>query len=306
MIVAAGRGERLLPLTRWLPKPALPVRGLPLIAYSLALLGSAGVTEVVINVHYLPDPLIRAARRWCPEGMTLRFSHESELLLTGGAIRRVADFLRESDPCLILGADMILDLDLTAFLARHRASGRSVSLLLCDDPRSDRFGTIGLDAEGKLRRIADRFDLGGESQAGVYTWLNVVSPAALDSLPDQKVFNHLDDWLAPRAAEHGDVGGEVGSAEDVTWIPVGTPSEYLEANFQDLRLRCLDTNEAARRAGVQLERQWILGARSTVPRPGALERVVVWDDETVPEEFSGHDGVYAGGTFHSCGAGDTG
>ena len=96
----------------------------------------------------------------------------------------------------------------------------------------------------------------------------------------------------------------MGSAEEVTWIPVGTPSEYLEANFQDLRLRCLDTEAAARRAGVQIEPQWILGARATVPRPGALERVVVWDDETLPEGFSGHDGVYAGGSFHACGTGE--
>ena len=302
--MAAGRGERLQPLTRWLPKPAVPVRGIPLIAYPLALLASAGVTEIVINLHHLPEALRRAASEWCPEGVELRFSHEPELLQTGGAIRRVADFLRESDPCLILGGDMILDLDLAGFLERHRSSGRAVSLLLRDDPRSDRFGSIGLDAEGLLRRIAGRFDLGGESQAGVYTWLNVVSASALDSLPDREVFNHLDDWLAPRAVERGDVGGEVGDPRETTWIPVGTPGEYLEANFGPLSLSYLDADAAARRAGVQVQPERILGARSTVPQPDALERVVVWDDEILPSGFSGHDGVYAGGAFHACGAGE--
>ncbi len=96
MIVAAGLGTRLDPLTRLRPKPALPVRGLPLVAYSLALLARHGVTQAVVNVHHLPELLVDAARRHCPAGLELRFSRETELLGTGGGIRRVADFLRES------------------------------------------------------------------------------------------------------------------------------------------------------------------------------------------------------------------
>ena len=76
MIVAAGLGTRLRPLTRLRPKPALPVRGLPLIAYQLALLARHGVSEVIVNVHHLPEVLIEAATRERPPGMTLRFSHK--------------------------------------------------------------------------------------------------------------------------------------------------------------------------------------------------------------------------------------
>ncbi|HEX2485148.1 MAG TPA: sugar phosphate nucleotidyltransferase, partial [Myxococcota bacterium] len=162
MIVGAGLGTRLLPLTRLLPKPALPVRGVPLVAYQLALLASGGVREVVINTHHLPEMLEDAARSWCPNGVTLRFSRERELLGTGGGIRRVADFLRESDPCLLLGGDMLLDADLRALVAWHRAGGHDASLLLREDPRAERFGTIGVDSEGRVRRIASRFDLGSE------------------------------------------------------------------------------------------------------------------------------------------------
>ena len=303
MIVAAGKGERLQPFTRWLPKPAVPVRGLPLVAYPLALLASAGVTEVVINVHHLPDALRAAAERWCPPGLRLHFSHEPHLLHTGGAIKRVASFLRESDPCLIVGGDMILDLDLAGFLARHRETGRAASLLLRDDPRAERFGTIGLDEAGRLRRVAGRFDLGGESRAGVYTWLNVVSPKAFESLPDEEVFSHLDDWLAPRAEVVGDVGGEVGAQDEVTWIPVGTPREYLEANFAAPELGYLDAASVARASGVQVEARHVVGANVTLPPKSELERVVVWDDEVLPEGFQGRDGVFAAGRFHPCAEG---
>jgi NDP-sugar pyrophosphorylase family protein len=91
----------------------------------------------------------------------------------------VADFLRESDPCLLLGGDMLLDVDLAALVARHRARRDAVTLLLRDDPRAESFGSIGADAQGCVRRIGRRFDLGGETQAGLYTWVNVVAARAL-------------------------------------------------------------------------------------------------------------------------------
>jgi len=302
MIVGAGLGTRLRPLTHLLPKPAVPVRGLPLVAYPLAMLASVGVREVVVNTHHLPEALRDACGAHCPDGMELQFSHEESLLHTGGAIRRVMEFLRESDPCLILGGDMILDLDLAGLIERHRASDRAATLLLRDDPRAARFGTIGVDGQGRLRRIAGRFDLGGEQAAGVYTWLNIVSPKAFASLPDREVFNHLDDWLAPRASAVGDVGAEIGSEADTLWIPVGTAEEYLVANFTEPNLRYLDVPARARARGVVLGKDRVIGAGATVPASAELDRVVVWDNERLPEGFRGHDGVFAGGAFHSCGA----
>jgi len=183
MIVAAGLGTRLRPLSELRPKPALPVRGIPLIAYHLQLLAHCGVTETVINVHHLPEVLQAEAERYRPPGMVLRFSVERELLDTGGGIRRVAAFLRESDPSLILGGDMLLDADLAALIARHQARRDSVTMLLRDDPRTRTFGSIGVAGDGSVRRIGGRFDLGGEQAAGIYTWANVVAARAFERLP---------------------------------------------------------------------------------------------------------------------------
>ncbi len=94
MIVAAGLGTRLRPLSELRPKPALPVRGIPLISYPLELLAHHGVTEVMINVHHLPEILIDAAQRSCPAGMTVHFSVEEVIFDTGGGIRRAVEFLR--------------------------------------------------------------------------------------------------------------------------------------------------------------------------------------------------------------------
>ncbi len=303
MIVAAGRGERMRPLSALRPKPALPVRGLPLVAYQLALLAHHGVRDVVINVHHLPEQLEAAARRHCPPGVALRFSREAELLGTGGGIRRVADFLRESDPCLLIGADMILDTDLGALVTRHRARGDAFTMLLADDPRSVRFGSVGIDEKGRVRRIGSRFDLGGERAAGLYVWANAVAPRAFDALPERECFSHLDDWLVPLLADGADdVRGELAAPGACRWQPVGTPAEYLAANLGPQPLSFLDVDAVARAAGTRFDGDLVIGAGATLGAGASLHRVVVWDGERVPAKLRAEDGIFAGGRFLAVGA----
>ena len=152
MILAAGLGTRLRPLSDLLPKPALPVRGVPVIGGLLSLLSAHGFREVLVNLHHLPDRMQRAAEASCPAEVELRFSHEETLLGTGGGIRRAVDFLRGSDVCLVLGGDMLLDLDLTALISAHEERQRRVTLVLRDDPRAGNFGTIGIGEEGSVRK----------------------------------------------------------------------------------------------------------------------------------------------------------
>ena len=301
MIVAAGLGKRLRPLTGLRPKPAVPVRGIPLVAYPLALLARAGVREVAVNVHHLPERLIEACEAWRPAGLALRFSEERELLDTGGGIARVASFLRESDPCLLIGGDMIVDLDIGALLDLHRASGRAVTAVLRRDPRAPEFGTIGVDRTGRMRRIGRRFDLGEEVDSGVYTWLNVVSARAFDSLPAREVFSHLDHWWMPELARgSSEIGAVVLGPEACRWEPVGTLAEYLHASFAlPAALSYFDIDARARAAGVRMLPDLVIGAGAEVPPDARLERAVVWDGERVPAGFAGSDGVFAGGRFHT-------
>lgn len=306
MILAAGLGTRLAPLTDYRPKPVVPVRGIPLLAYGLALLARHGVDEVVINVHHMPEAVEAAARHWAPERLGLHFSNEPELLGTGGGIKAVADFLRGSDPWLLLGGDMLLDFDLTGMVRRHREREDSVSLLLRDDPRGATFGTVGVDEEGRVRRIGRRFDLGGETQSGLYAHATVLSAAALDSLPPARNFGHLDGWIAPRlAAGARDVRGEIAGSGDCVWEPVGTPAEYLAANLAPPKLSYLDADAMAEREGTRFEPDLVIGAGARLGEGVRLERAVVWDGERVPAGLEARDGVFAGGRFHPCGTGES-
>lgn len=301
MILAAGLGTRMRPFSELLPKPVLPVLGLPLVAWPLAWLARHGVTEVVLNLHHRSDALRAAAEAWAPPGLALRFSEEPALLGTGGGIRRAASFLRESDPCIVVSGDMICDLDLGALVARHRAHGDRATIALRSDPRAERFGTIGVDASGRVRRIARRFDLGGERAAGVNVSVYLFAARAFDSLPGREVFNHLDEWLAPElAAGAGDLRGELVPGEALLWEPVGTPAEYLAVNLRRPVVSYFDAVARALALGVRLEPDVVIGADARLGPGVRLRRAVVWGGESVPGGFAGEHGVFAGGRFHPC------
>ncbi len=301
LILAAGLATRMRPLSDLRPKPALPVRGLPVVAYLLRLLEHHGVSEVCLNLHHQPERMRRTAEAYCPAGVHLNFSHEPKLLGTGGGMRRVAEFLAKSDPCLVIAGDMLLDVDLAGLIQRHRERQDRVTLLLRRDSRNESFGTIGVDREGAVRRIGTSSDLGGETDAGVFVGVRVVAREALESLPERDIFEDLRDWLLPQL-EVGEPGirGDLLAPANCTWEPVGTLAEYLQVNFEPTPFSFMDGDALARAGGTRLGPDLIVGAGARVPEGAALERVVVWDGEQVPADTSARDGTFAGGRFVPC------
>ncbi|HUI25985.1 MAG TPA: nucleotidyltransferase family protein [Candidatus Kryptonia bacterium] len=152
MILAAGLGTRLRPLTDHAPKPLLDVGGRPMIAYPLLLLRSAGIAEVLINLHHLGAQIRRALGDGSDYSVRITYSEEDPILDTGGAIKNAEAFLR-GDTFVIANADTIVDLDLPAMLAFHRARGGISTMLLRDDPDVQRYGAIEVDAGDRVRRF---------------------------------------------------------------------------------------------------------------------------------------------------------
>jgi NDP-sugar pyrophosphorylase family protein len=151
MILAAGLGSRLRPLTDQVPKPLLQVGGHPLIAYPLALLRAAGIGSAVINLHHLGDQ-IRAALGTRAYGVDLAYSEEDPLLDTGGAVRAAARWLA-GERFVLLNSDILIDLDLRALCAAHVADGGLATMVLRADPETARYGAIEIDAARRIRRF---------------------------------------------------------------------------------------------------------------------------------------------------------
>src|SRR6476646_10095036 len=123
MILAAGLGTRLRPLTNRWPKPALPLLGQPLFRYNLAVLKRAGVTGVGINTHHLPQVMRATAEAEANRaGLSFEAIHEPEIQGTGGGIRGLRNFLRD-DTFVVFNGDILFALDLPPILDAHRKSG---------------------------------------------------------------------------------------------------------------------------------------------------------------------------------------
>jgi NDP-sugar pyrophosphorylase family protein len=155
MLLAAGFGRRLRPLTDRTPKPLLTVGGKPLIAYSLALVRAAGIRDVVINLHHRADQIRAALGDGAAYGVSIRYSEEDPILDTGGAIKRAQPLLAD-DSFVVLNTDIICDIDLGALIAWHHAHQALATMVLRSDREAARYGLIEVDASSRIRRFLGR------------------------------------------------------------------------------------------------------------------------------------------------------
>lgn len=238
LILAAGRGSRLRPLTDEIPKPLVEVGGYPLIAYGLGLLRSHGFSEVLVNVHHLRDRLIEALGDGTRYGVRLRYSIETELLDTGGGIRRAAKLVRggfpPSKPLLVLNADIISEIPLDRVLDLHEERKALATLVLRDDPQAHRYGVFGIDSSGRIRRFLGRGAAHEELRELMFASVHVLSPRLVAAMPDQ-AFSSMHDFY-PRLFERGE--HLVGFLYEGPWYVVDT-REDLEAVERELRARGL-------------------------------------------------------------------
>ena len=222
MILAAGRGERLRPLTDTLPKPLVGVRGKPLIEWHLERLAAAGIRAVVINVSHLAEQIVSAlgdGSRW---GVSITWSREEQPLETAGGIAAARAQLGEA-PFLLVNADVHCEYPFAA-LAGLDLGGLLGHIVLVPNPPFRPQGDFSL-AAGKVGNIAGN---PGENQTApryTYSGIGVISPAMVDGVvPGSKA------PLAPllrQAAAAGRLGGEVYTG---LWSDVGTPERLAELN----------------------------------------------------------------------------
>src|SRR5438874_6395149 len=152
MILAAGYGERLWPLTADRTKPALPVLGKPLVGYVAEYLARFGIKEVVVNLHHQPDSVRRALGDGTQFGAHFHYVHEPVILGTSGAIDNARSLL-EGDTFVVINGKLITDIDLHAAIEAHRNAGALATLVLKGNPRRERFSIVEV-TDGRVTRFA--------------------------------------------------------------------------------------------------------------------------------------------------------
>ncbi|HVF58987.1 MAG TPA: NDP-sugar synthase [Thermoanaerobaculia bacterium] len=234
VVLAAGLGLRLRPLTESVPKPLLPVAGLPVLGHTLARLAELGCEAVAINLHYLPD----AIRGWFGDsfrGLPITWSEEPEVLSTLGALAPLRDFLRPADLVLLINGDSLCRWPLRKLLRRHRASGADSTLLLTRRADPARFGGgVGIDGEGRVVSFRAGGPVAGEAAAHhVFAGAHVFAPSLVAGV-EARHADIVADLYQPMLAEGRPIATLLTARP---WHDLGTPQRYLEGVLETVRGR---------------------------------------------------------------------
>jgi mannose-1-phosphate guanylyltransferase len=225
MVLAAGLGTRLRPLTFELPKPMVPVLDRPVMAHIVDLLGRHGYEEIIANLHYFPDTI----RGYFGDALTYR--EEPELLGTAGGVRNCADFLGDGT-FLIISGDALTDIDLGAFVARHKAAGGIATLAVKRVEDTREFGVVLHDADGRITGFQEKPDpaeaLSDLGNCGMYLF----EPEIFDYFPRRPFVDWATD-VFPALLEH-DVPFHI-HAIDEYWNDVGSLDELKQGTFDAMR-----------------------------------------------------------------------
>lgn len=231
MILAAGEGTRLRPLTLSCPKAMLPIAGKPLLEQTICYLRTYGVTDLAINLHYRPEVItdyIGDGHRW---GVTIRYSHEPELLGAAGALKVLGDCF--DTRFVVVYGDILTDLPLDALLTRHAHYVRSdpqtvMTLALHHVPNPTACGIVALDEAGRIIRFVEKpapeAVFGDLANAGIL----VMEPEVLAWIPADQFWDIGFHLLPDLLAADRSVYGWVLPAESYL-LDIGTPEQYARA-----------------------------------------------------------------------------
>lgn len=226
VILAGGEGTRLRPLTNSLPKPMLPVIGVPCIQYSIESFRDAGIENVHLACGYRSDDLVSRLQN-LKLGVNLDFAIEETPAGTAGAVKLLEDKL--SSTFIVASGDVLADVDMKALLEEHKKSNAVVTIALTEVDKPTEFGIVGLDSTGRIERFKEKPKeeevFSNLINAGIY----ILQKDALDYIPEGRKYDFSKD-LFPSLMEAGE--HLQGARLEGLWKDIGRPSDLLEANLR--------------------------------------------------------------------------
>ena len=272
ILLVGGRGTRLSPITDEIPKPMLPIAGLPVTEHQILAAKKAGVKTLVLATSYLAEvftPYFGDGSKW---GIDLRYAIEKEPLGTGGAIAHAAAELHESEKetVLIFNGDVISDHDISAQIATHKNSDADVTLHLIqvDDARA--FGCVPTDSQGRVTAFLEKMD------QPVTDWINagcyIFNRAVIDSIP-KGIVTSVERETFPALIAHN--RRIVGYKENAYWLDIGTPSALFKASRDRVKAG-FDVHPTAQiDSSALLSGGTFIGAQAMIAAGATLENCIV-------------------------------
>ena len=307
MVLCAGLGTRLRPLTNLLPKPLVPVANRPLITYTLSLLQRADVTQVAVNLHHLGERIQEEIKDGADWGLNIAYSPEDPILGTGGGVMRMRSFL-EDGRFFLLNGDVLCGVDLNDVLRFHEERGAAATMVVGPLPPGATYTPLLIDAEGWLVELKDaRRKPEGDTRQVMFLGIHVLEPRVFEFLPAEG-FSCINNQAYTAMIKRGlDVAAYFHGG---FWFDLGTPATYLSANLSLLSGRVrppqLDPLKGAEPGGVllgegvrlgrgvELGPEVAVGDGCVIGDEAKISRSVIWAGEEIAPMVSLDRKIVAG------------
>lgn len=229
IILSAGYGTRLWPLTEDRTKPAIPILGKPLVGYVAEYLARYGCNEVVVNLHHRPESVRRALGDGSRFGVKLHYVEEPVILGTSGALDNARPLL-EGDTFVVINGKIITDIDLNAALETHHRMNALATLVMQPNVACDRFSVVEAE-DGMLRGFGGMPDptrYSSQKPPLMFTGIHILEPRILDYIP-RGVFSHSTTDVYPQALQKGErIAVHIANGH---WYELSTLERYLDISL---------------------------------------------------------------------------
>jgi NDP-sugar pyrophosphorylase family protein len=262
IVLSAGYGTRLWPLTEDRTKPAIPILGKPLVGYVAEYLAGYGIDEIVVNLHHRPDSVRHALGDGSRFGVKLHYVEEPVILGTSGALDNTREFF-EHETFAVVNGKIITDIDLHAALATHRNANALATLVLLPNTRRERFSIVETDA-GRVTGFGRMPSEAGTGPAPLmFTGIHIIEPRIFQYVP-HGVFSDSVIDVYPRAIANGEIiAAHVASGK---WRELSTLKRYLDISVELLQ---------------EEGKSFVAGANASISSSATVTDSVLWNDVEV-------------------------
>ena len=232
MVLAAGFGKRLQPLTRTLPKPMFPVLGRPLLSHTFDLLQSAGIDDIAVNIHHLPNSIINYFEKENPPPFNLHFSTEEHILGTAGGIKKMQGFL-EDGPFITINSDIITDIDLNKVINFHKNNNSKLTLVVRQDISPEQYDSIEICENGRIVHFigASSMNIPENTTRVMFTGIQIMEPDIFARIPEGQFCGTTEDIFPQMIQDDVPIYGYL---HEGYWNDMGNRESYLQVNTDAL------------------------------------------------------------------------
>jgi len=297
MIMAAGVGSRLMPLTKTVPKPMVPIVNVPVMEYCVKLLKKHGIYNIIANTHYLPSKITDYFQDGKKFGVNMTYSYERELLGTAGGVKNNSWFLDETF-CIVSG-DALTNIDLTEMYKFHKEKNALATLALKPVEDVTQYGVVVTDEEQCIKAFQEKPKKEEALSNLVNTGIYIFEPEIFSYIPEG--FYDFGKQLFPKLVELRE--RIFGFFTDDYWCDVGSLNVYKQANWDVLQgkaqfpgIKVNPIGQGLEKApGVEIKDNVVIGDNCRLGKNVSLSNCIIWDNCVIEDNVVIDDAIIGAG-----------